>query len=354
MCSRVVGTLLLFLSWMTFIFYTATPRLYIASASAEERVTSPKDDPLCNATCRTIRIVSAQRNVVHIESPGISQGTGTVIMHEGVAYVLTNNHVVEKALSGRAEVTFESGEKAEVEILGRDPAVDLAILSAPALPRGVTPAKLGDGIVIGQQVYALGYPFGERSITFGYINAVETWIWPFAWTQTPLDPGNSGGPLFNEKIEVVGVNTAVINRKVSTSGAISLVIPVDYVKRLIPRLLRERIVRRGAAGIRFMDPMRIPLQFFEKHGIRYSLGLREVVVTDVETRSPAEGANIREGDVILRWNDAPVTSARKLLEKIFFEHSPGDEITVTIRRGEQTFRRVLRLIEYTPPKQAEG
>ncbi len=323
-------------------------------AAAEEKAVSPKDDPRCNEICKTMRVVSSQTNVVRINLPGIGIGTGTVISHESVAHILTNNHVVEKSISGRAEVTFESGEKTEVEILGRDPAIDLAILSAPVLPRGVVPARFGDGPKIGQQVSSLGYPLRERCVTYGYINAIETWTWPYVWTQTPLDPGNSGGPLFNEKIELVGVNTAVIDRRVSTSGAISLVIPIDYIRRLLPRLLRERIVRHGVAGIVFTDSERIPLSIFEKHGLKYSPGLREIMVVAVQPQSPAEAANLREGDVILKWNDISVTGARKLREKIFFDHSPGDEVTITIRRGEQTFRRTLRLIEYIPPKPQEN
>ena len=338
---KIVWALVILLSGLTLFSY----------AVAEEKATPPKDDSLCNATCKTMQSIFLEKNVVRINLPGVSQGTGTIISHESVAYILTSNHEIERVASNRVEITFESGEKSEVEVLGRDPAADLAILSAPALPRGVTPAKLGYGLAIAQQVYALGYPFGERRITFGYISAIETQIWLFAWTQTPLDPGNSGGPLFNERMEVVGVNTAVISREFSTSGAISLVIPVDYVKRLLPRLLRERIVRHGVAGIIFTDSARIPLSFFKKYGLKYSPGSREVVVMDIQAGSSTEEANIRKGDVILKWNDTPVMGARKLMEKIFFDHSPGDEVTLTVRRGEQTFKRSVRLMEYAPPKQ---
>lgn len=315
------------------------------------------EDPLCNPICVTMREIRERSpNVVLIKVPGSSgevtaSGTGTVVSPEGGTFIITNNHVVEGSASGRVWVIFEDGKKAEVEIVGRDPAADLALLISPELPRGVTPVRFGDRLRIGQQVYAFGYPFGEPSVTFGFINAVEPTItWPFVWMQAPLNPGNSGGPLFNEKREMVGVNTAVIPTNIAIGGGISLVMPIDYVERLLARLTRERVVRHGVAGLNLDDSVRLLPLFFEKHGVRYPPRQHGVAVTSVIPGSPADRANIRAGDIILKWNGAVFPSARRLREKIFFDHRPGDDVTVTIQRDGQIFERSMRLIEYSPPK----
>lgn len=313
------------------------------------------DDELCNSVCKKMLEIKEQsQNVMLVYASGSGgTGTGTVIATaEGDTYILTNNHVIEGSLSGRAWLIFENGKKTEVEIIGRDPAADLAILASPELPRGVAPVTFGGGLRVGQQVYALGYPFGVRSVTFGYINVVESLrIWPFVWTQTPLNPGNSGGPLFNEKREVVGVNTAILPSNIAIGGGISLVLPIDYVKRILGRLTRERIVRHGVVGFELDDSSRVLPVFFEKRGLSYSSARDGIIVINVSPGLPAAQANIREGDLILRWNGVLFTKARDLKAKIFFDHRPGDEVTVTVERDGQTFDRRFRLSEYVSPKE---
>lgn len=313
------------------------------------------DDGLCNSVCKKMLEIKEQsQNVMLVYAPGSGgTGTGTVIATaEGDTHILTNNHVIEGSSSGRVWLIFESGKKAEVEIIGRDPAADLAILASSELPRGVVPVTFGGGLRVGQQVYALGYPFGVRSVTFGYINVTESSrIWPFVWTQTPLNPGNSGGPLFNEKREMVGVNTAVLPSNIAIGGGISLVLPIDYVKRLLGRLTRERIVRHGVVGFELDDSARIPPVFFEKRGLLYSPARDGIIVVNVSPGLPAAQANIREGDFILRWNGVLFRKARDLKAKIFFDHRPGDEVTVTVERDGQTFDRRIRLSEYVSPKE---
>lgn len=313
------------------------------------------DEPLCNAVCRTMRKIHEESpNVVfiNVSVSNSAVGTGTIISVEDGTYILTNNHVIEGSVSGRVWVIFESGNKAEVEIAGRDTLADLALLKAPELPRGVIPVKFGDSPKIGQQVYVLGYPFGVRSITFGYINALDVEItWPFIWMQAPLNPGNSGGPLFNEERQMVGVNTAVIPSNIAVGGGIGLVMPIDYVKRLLGRLVRERVVRHGIPGFNFRDSTRLLPLFFEQHGLVYRSEQRRILVVSVQPGSFAAQTNIRVGDTILKWNGVVFANARSLREKIFFDHRPGDEVRVMIQRGEQTFERTLRLSELASPKQ---
>ncbi|MDO8561035.1 MAG: trypsin-like peptidase domain-containing protein [bacterium] len=318
------------------------------------------NEELCNSVCKKMQeIKERSNNVVLIYafgSKGASSGTGTVISTaEGNTYILTNNHVVEGASSGRVWVVFESGKKEEVAVIGRDPAADLALLQSPELPPGATPVIFGRELKIGQQVYALGYPFGMRSVTFGYINALEpTLTWPFIWTQTPINPGNSGGPLFNEKREMVGVNTAVVPVNIAVGGGISLVIPIDHVKRLLPRLTLERVVRHGVVGFELDDSARILPVFFDKYGLRYPPEREGIMVTVVVPGLPAAQANIKVGDIVLKWKGVSFRKALDLKAKIFFDHRPGEEVTITLQRDGQIFERRVLLSEHTRPKAEEG
>lgn len=311
------------------------------------------DEPICNVVCSKMqKIYKESPNVVLISVPGadnnIAYGTGTIASVGDGTYILTNNHVVEGSLSGRVWVTFESGKRVEVEIVGRDLLADLALLAVPEVPRGVVPVQFGDNPQIGQQVYVLGYPFGVRSITFGYINAFDAEItWPFIWMQAPLNPGNSGGPLFNEERQMIGVNTAIIPSNVAIGGGIGLVMPIEYVKRLLSRLVRERVVRHGTPGFKFSDSARLLPQFFEQHGFVYRPERRGILVISVQPGFLAAQANILVGDIILKWNGIAFANARSLREKIFFDHRPGDYVRIIFQRGAQTFERTIRLGEYT-------
>ncbi|MEK7074268.1 MAG: trypsin-like peptidase domain-containing protein, partial [Patescibacteria group bacterium] len=137
-------------------------------------------------------------------------GTGVVRKIGERWYIITNNHVIEGA--NEIFVQFFRGDEKmhSVSLAGRDPAADIALLEAPILPRGVSSVLFGGKPRIAEEVYALGYPYGMRSITLGFVNALSTRSQFYFLTQTPVNPGNSGGPLFNVKHEMIGLNTVII------------------------------------------------------------------------------------------------------------------------------------------------
>ena len=310
---------------------------------------------VCDAVCNKIREITNESPfvvAVHSErdvkagghpSKGSGIGTGIVISLEGgTAGILTNNHVIDEPLASRIWVSFfPRGFMQPVTIIGRDPAADLALLSAPQLPANVRSAILAARLELGQQVYGLGYPFGVRRPSFGYVNTKESHTWLYAWTQAPANPGDSGGPLFNARHEVVGVNTAIIPGATTT-----FVIPIEYVHKILPRLMREGIVRHADAGFFFGNASRISPAFFERLGLKYPPEEDWVMVYRVEPGSSAAHAGIAEGDVILQLNGEPVKSARDLDMKTFFDHRPGESAVFTMRRGTQEFERRVVLTEY--------
>jgi len=317
----------------------------IAPALAED----PK--PTCNGVCQNMRrIASESPYVVSIwaDKPsdpskqfrgGPSLGSGLLISIGEQLYTLTNNHVIaEPVLALRIWVKFhKQGFMEEVRVVGRDPAMDLALLTVPALPRGIRPAVFGNPVQIGDPVYALGYPSSIRNVSFGYVTTTET---PHIWiaTQAPISPGSSGGPLFNEKLEVVGINKAII-----PGATISLVIPVEDIKRVLPRILNEGVVEHASAGFDYQNASSLLPTFFEQRGLRYPPPVDDVVVREVDPSSSASRAGVREGDAITHFNGVSVRDARELSRKIFFDYRPGQEVIFSVRRGQQTLERKITL-----------
>lgn len=274
-------------------------------------------------------------------------GTGVVITlsSAGEFAILTNDHIIGKA--EKIYVSFyKRGIKIEVTVIGRDPALDIAILRISEIPRGIATVKLGDSSLLnhGDEVYALGHPFGARSITVGNITAMESHDWRYIVSQTPLNPGNSGGPLFNKNQEMVAINTAIVEG----ANLVNFSIPINYIKRLIPRLVREHVVRHATLGFVFSDSLVIPPFFFKNHGIPYPPRREEVIVVKALQGAAGTDLNIREGDAIIKFNGASYTSAKDLSMKIFFDHMPGDVAFLTIGRDGQLFERNITLQEEPP------
>ena len=224
-----------------------------------------------------------------------SLGSGFVIDREG--YILTNNHVVERAQTIKVKLT--DGKEYDATVVGKDPKTDIALIKISAkqdLP--VAPFGDSDKLEVGDWVVAIGNPFGlEHTVTQGIVSAKGRWIGAgpyddFIQTDASINPGNSGGPLFNLNGEVVGINTAIV----SGGQGIGFAIPINVVKDLLPQLKSKGKVVRGWLGvvIQKVTP-----------DIAKSFGLKEpegALVSDVAEGSPAEKAGIKRGDVITTFN----------------------------------------------------
>lgn len=309
----------------------------------------------CNVTCVNMKQIFEQSSFVGLvlveNEKGSASGTGAVVKIDGVKYILTNNHVVEGASSIWISF-YKHSPMYEVSIVGRDPAADLALLTAPFLPASIGLITFGKTPEIGEEVYALGYPFEIRSVTVGNINALESVSWLYLLMQAPVNPGNSGGPLFNSAKEMVGVNTAMINTAIGTN--MNFVLPINYVKMILPRLVREKVVGHGDTDFVFSDVSGILPSFFAKNDLPYPPEKDGVMVVKIEPDSPSKISGICEGDTILKFNGFVVQNARELDMKIFFEYHPDDEITLTTQRGSQIFERHIKLGKYISPFSKKG
>ena len=235
-------------------------------------------------------------------------GVGSGVLFTPDGFLLTNSHVVQGASS--AEVTLADGSKLEAEVVGDDPATDLAVARLTSRPSSpVAPVVLGDAarLRVGQVAIAIGNPLGfQCSVTAGVVSALGRSLRSFSGrlidsviqTDAALNPGNSGGPLVDSRGCAIGVNTAVIQ----PAQGIAFAISIDTAKLIAGLLIKEGRVRRGFLGIAGQDVQLRP-QVVESMQLPVKSGL---LVLGVEPDSPAARAELREGDVLIGLDGRPV------------------------------------------------
>lgn len=224
-----------------------------------------------------------------------SLGSGFVIDKEG--YILTNNHVVEKASTIKVKLSDE--KEYDARIIGRDPKTDIALIKID-VRQSLPVATLGDSeaLQVGDWVVAIGNPFGlEHTVTAGIVSAKGRIIGAgpydeFIQTDASINPGNSGGPLLNLKGEVVGINTAIV----SGGQGIGFAIPINVARDMLSQLKSKGKVARGWLGVVIQ---RMTPEIAKSFGLKESEG---ALVADVMEQSPAEKAGIRRGDLIVSYN----------------------------------------------------
>jgi serine protease Do len=266
------------------------------------------------------------------QAPMRAAGSGFIIDAEGT--IVTNNHVVAEA--DRIEVTLTNGRSYQAELLGRDPATDLAVIKIEAeasLPF-VTFGQSDDARV-GDWVITVGNPFGlENSVTMGIVSARGRSIGAgryddFLQIDAPINRGNSGGPAFNTKGEVIGVNTAIFSPSGGSVG-IGFAIPSEMVQEIVAELEADGRVERGWLGVQIQqvdEDMAEGLALDEPRG---------AIVAEVTKDGPAEAAGLAAGDVIVAVNDTPIADVRELTRTIA-RLDPGEEAKIGIwRKGEMS------------------
>ena len=236
-----------------------------------------------------------------------SLGSGFIISADGV--ILTNAHVVDEA----NEVTVRLSDKREfkAKILGFDKRTDVAVLKIDA--KGLPAVPVGDPerLRVGEWVLAIGSPFGfDSTVTAGIVSAKgralpdETYV-PFIQTDVAVNPGNSGGPLFNLRGEVIGINSQIYSRSGGYMG-ISFAIPIDVAMKVAEQLRSNGKVSRGRLGVTIQE---VAADLAQSFGLDKPGG---ALVTGVEKDSPADKAGIKSGDIILAFNGKAVGSSREL------------------------------------------
>jgi serine protease Do len=260
---------------------------------------------------------------------GMSQGSGFFISEDG--YVVTNNHVVEEG--DEIVVMTDDGRELNAELIGSDERTDLALLKVDG--NSFNYVKLSqDTPKVGQWVIAVGNPFGlGGTVTAGIISAEGRDIGAgpydnFLQIDAPVNRGNSGGPTFNTKGEVIGVNTAIFSPSGGNVG-IAFAIPAATVQEIVNDLKEDGEVTRGWLGVQIQP---VTEDIAESLGVEQTEG---AIVADAQAGSPAEKAGIEAGDIITKVNGTAVKGPKELSQTIAaFE--PEEKISVTlVRNGEE-------------------
>jgi serine protease Do len=262
------------------------------------------------------------------QHPQMRQGAGSGFIIDPRGYVLTNNHVVEGALS--IQVKFDDGRSFDGQVLGTDPATDVALVKLKNPPTNLAVLKFGDSdaMRVGDWVVAIGNPFGlASSVSVGILSAKARNIGAgmyddFLQTDAAINPGNSGGPLFNLKGEVIGINTAIV----AGGSGIGFAVPSNLAKALVPQLEKNGSVTRGYIGIGLQ---KLTPQLAKALGTPAAPG---ALVASVQPNSPGAHAGLKQDDVITQVDAQPVTSDDQLRRTVALR-APGTTVHLTVYRS---------------------
>lgn len=279
--------------------------------------------------------------------PQEDQGSGFVLDKQG--HILTNYHVIANAQ--KIEVQTSDKRRYQARLIGGDRLHDLALLQIDA--PNLQPAVLATSrdLQVGQQVYAIGNPFGlSGTMTTGIISAIRSVRGPESapienaiQTDAAINPGNSGGPLLNSHGEVIGINTMIAQNGAEQNAGIGFAIPIDTAKAVLQDLQKYGHARRPSLGIRTLA---IGPDLAQQMGLPASYGL---LIESTQPGGAADRAGLRGGnqmaylgnmqisiggDLIVAIDGQPVTNSQDVAE-IMDRHQPGDAVTVTFYRGQR-------------------
>ena len=317
--------------------------------SAVNLAPSEPDEDLMDAYSRAV-IAAAEKvspSVVYIEvhqpvrgrrgnaprMPQEAQGSGSGFIFTPDGFILTNSHVVHSA--NKIEVTVADGRRCLADLIGDDPDTDLAVIriNAPNL----MPAHLGDSqkTRVGQLVVAIGNPYGfQYTVTAGVVSALGRSLRAQSGrlmddviqTDAALNPGNSGGPLVNSRGEVIGVNTAMIR----SAQGICFATSIDTAKFVASRLIRDGKVSRSYIGMAGQN-VPLPRRIVRYYNLAVESG---ILVISCDSNSPARRAGVREGDIIVGFDNHPIAGIDEL-HKLLAEDRIGRKSPLLLIRGTE-------------------
>ena len=272
------------------------------------------------------------------ERKASSLGSGFIIKEEGI--VITNNHVIANA----EDILIRVGDKEyNAEVIGADPYMDLAVLKMKTKDK-FKPVSFGDSnkARVGDWVVAIGNPFGlGGTVTSGIISARNRQIGltryeDFIQTDASINQGNSGGPLFNLKGEVIGVNTAIIAPGQSGSIGIGFAIPANAASNVIDQLIKFGETKRGWLGVRIQE---VTKEIADVEKLKKPEG---ALVASVGQGSPAEKAGIKAGDIILEFDGKKINTMKKL-PNVVASTEVGKSVELKIWRNKKLISKRLTL-----------
>jgi serine protease DegS len=314
----------------------------VVNIFSRKRIDSPRnplfDDPLFRHFFNSADIPQQQRMSAAL-------GSGVIINKEG--YLLTNNHVI--ADSEEIIISLYDGREVRAEIIGSDPETDLAVLKIA--PKNIQSIVLGEPqkTRVGDVVLAIGNPFSVgQTVTQGIISATGRHglginvYENFLQTDAAINPGNSGGALIDANGKLLGINTAILNNKLSGSGVgIGFAIPADIAVNIMSDIITSGQAIRGWLGIeaRTLDDNIIRTYNLQNGG--------GVMITSIYPNGPADKAGIEVDDIITHINQQPIVNGREGMNLIA-NVRPNDDVQITISRNNKTQQ--LKAIVGTRPK----
>ena len=275
------------------------------------------------------------------EGPSRGAGSGFIIDSDG--FILTNHHVIENA--ERITITLADGRMFRGEVVGTDPAIDVALLKINGADR-LPEAPLGnsDRLRVGEWVCAIGNPLGYvHSVTVGVVSFIGRTLFDpslddYIQTDAAINFGNSGGPLINVRGEVIGINSAVSSR----TNNIGFAVPINQAVSVLAQLKANGRVSRGYMGVLLTDVT---------PALQQALGLkvnRGALVQDFTDNAPAGRSGLRVYDVIVAVDDRPIASNDDLIRDIS-ARLPGTVVRLQVARDEQRLSMPIRLTERPQP-----
>ena len=272
------------------------------------------------------------------ERKASSLGSGFIIRENGT--IITNNHVIANA----EDILVRVGEKEyKAKVVGADPYMDIAVLEMETNEK-FKPVKFGDSDLarVGDWAVAIGNPFGlGGTVTAGIISARNrdinlTRYDDFIQTDASINQGNSGGPLFNLKGEVIGINTAIIAPGQSGSIGIGFAIPANAASNVIDQLIEFGETKRGWLGVRIQE---VTKEIAEVEKLKKPQG---ALVASVGENSPADKAGIKDGDIILEFDGKKIDTMRTL-PKVVANTKVGKSVRLNIWRNKKLITKKLTL-----------
>ncbi|MDE2311349.1 MAG: DegQ family serine endoprotease, partial [Betaproteobacteria bacterium] len=276
-----------------------------------------------------------------------SLGSGFIVSADG--YILTNAHVVEDADEVTVRLTDQREFKAKV--VGTDRRSDIALLKIPA--KDLPVVSIGDSskLDVGEWVVAIGSPFGfTNSVSQGIVSAKGRSlpgedIIPFIQTDVPVNPGNSGGPLFNTNGEVVGINSQIYSRSGGYMG-LSFAIPINLAMKVKDELLKHGTVRRGRLGITVQS---VGPELAKSFDLAKASG---ALITSVEKDGPADRAGLQIGDIILKFDGKDMASTDDLVRAVA-NAAPGSSAKLQVLRNGASREMTISLGEAKSERMAQ-
>ena len=282
----------------------------------------------------------------------VPQGAGSGFVWDKKGRIVSNYHVVHQAST--LTVTFPDGTRYDAKIIGVAPDYDLAVLQISAPPEKLLPVTVAPSrdLQVGQQVYAIGNPFGlDTTLSSGIVSALgrtitsmtDRKIYDVIQTDTAINPGNSGGPLLKGCGRLIGVNTAILSPSGAYAG-IGFAVPSDTVSRVVPQLIEKGRVSRAGLGVQLLPDHVTARAGIQGVAIYAVFEQTPAAASGVEGLGVSRGGELVFGDVITAVNGTPVRTIEDL-QAVLDPCKPGDRVTLTLKRGDKLRTLELTLIE---------